>query len=129
MSRVDRDKCPVHLWISIYDCLRTAYYHKWPHNGMSLAVGKVFETNTASLQNLRKQKFEVFNQYFVYEHTLPAPKSYDSSITPISVREIGRSDGALFKEIEDKTISRSVLSVKGSTEPLYFLSGWQKMYA
>ena len=62
-------------------------------------MAQVLETNTASLQNLRKQKFEVFNQYSVYERTLPVPKSYDSGITPISVREIGRSDRALFKEI------------------------------
>ena len=48
---------------------------------------------------------------------------------PISVREISRSDRALFKEIEDKTTPRSVLSVKGSAETQYFLSGWQRIYA
>ena len=68
--------------------------------GFPFAMAQVLETNTASLQNLRKQNFEVFNQYSVYEHTLPLPESNDSSIPPISVREINRSDRALFKEIE-----------------------------
>jgi hypothetical protein len=39
--------------------------------GMSFAMAQVLETNTASLQNMGKQKFEIFNQYSVYEHNLP----------------------------------------------------------
>ena len=68
--------------------------------GFPFAMAQVLETNTASLQNLRKQGFEVFNQYSVYEHTLPLPEINDSSMPPISVREISRADRALFKEIE-----------------------------
>ena len=97
--------------------------------GFPFAMAQVLETNTASLQNLRKQGFEVFNQYSVYEHTLPLPEINDSSMPPISVREISRADRALFKEIENKTTPRSVLSVKGSAETQYFLSGWQRIYA
>ena len=97
--------------------------------GFPFAMAQVLETNTASLQNLKKQGFEVFNQYSVYEHTLPLPEINDSSMPPISVREISRADRALFKEIEDKTTPHSVLSVKGSAETQYFLSGWQRIYA
>lgn len=97
--------------------------------GFPFAMAQVLETNTASLQNLRKQNFEVFNQYSVYEHNLPLPESHDSSMPSISVREISRSDRGLLKEIEAKTTPRTVLSVKGSAETQYFLSGWQKMYA
>ncbi len=39
--------------------------------GMSFAMEQVLETNTASLQNLGKHKFEIFNRYSVYEHNLP----------------------------------------------------------
>ena len=39
--------------------------------GFPFAMAQVLETNTASLQNLKKQSFEVFNQYSVYEHSLP----------------------------------------------------------
>ncbi|MDD5367587.1 MAG: GNAT family N-acetyltransferase [Anaerolineaceae bacterium] len=97
--------------------------------GFPFAMAQVLETNKASLQNLRKQNFEVFNQYSVYEHALPLPKPIDSSMPSISAREINRSDRALFQEIERKTTPRSVLSVKGSAETQYFLSGWQSMYA
>ena len=97
--------------------------------GFPFAMAQVLETNTASLQNLSKQKFEVFNQYSVYEHTLPLPEINDFSMPLVSVREISRADQALFKEIENKTIHRSILSVKGSAENQYFLSGWQRIYA
>jgi len=96
--------------------------------GFPFAMAQVLETNTASLQNLWKQGFEVFNQYSVYQHTLPLPQINDSSTPPISMREISRADRALFKEIEDKTTPFSVLSVKGSTDTQYFLSGWQRIY-
>jgi ribosomal protein S18 acetylase RimI-like enzyme len=96
--------------------------------GFPYAMAQVLETNTASLQNLKKQGFEVFNQYSVYEHTLPLPEINDSSMPPITVREINRADRALFKEIEDKITPHSVLSVKGSADTQYFLSGWQRIY-
>ena len=96
--------------------------------GFPFAMAQVLETNTASLQNLRKQGFELFNQYSVYEHILPLPEINDSNMPPISVREINHADRALFKEIEDKTTPHSVLSVKGSADTQYFLSGWQRIY-
>ena len=97
--------------------------------GFPFAMAQVLETNTASLQNLGKQNFEVFNQYSVYEHALPLPDINDSTMPPIIVREISRSDRALFTEIEKKITPRSVLNIKGSIESQYFLSGWQKIYA
>jgi hypothetical protein len=96
--------------------------------GFPFAMVQVLETNTASLQNLRKQNFEVFNQYSVYEHTLPLPE-INSSSKLISVREITHSDSAVFKEIECKTTPSSILDVKGSAETQYYLSGWQRIYA
>ena len=95
---------------------------------MSLAIVQVLETNTASLENLKKQRFEVFNQYSVYENALPLPEINNSS-KPKSVREISSADRALFKEIENKITPRFVLDVKGSAETQFFLSGWQRIYA
>ncbi len=97
--------------------------------GFPFAMAQVLETNTASLQNLRKQNFEVFNQYSVYEHSLPLPELNNANIPPITVREINHSDRALFKEIEKKATLQSVLSIKGSAEIQYFFSGWQSLYA
>ncbi len=97
--------------------------------GFPFAMAQVLETNIASLQNLRKQNFEVFNQFTVYERNLPIPKSNDSSITSITVREIDHSDRSLFREIENKSTPHSVLRIKGSTVTQYFLSGWQNINA
>ena len=97
--------------------------------GFPFAMAQVLETNIASLQNLKKQNFEVFNQYTVYERNLPFPKTNDSSIMPITIRDINRSDRALFREIEGKITPGSALSVKGSAETQHFLSGWQRIFA
>jgi hypothetical protein len=97
--------------------------------GFPFATAQALEINTASLQNLRKQKFEVFNQYSVYEHTLALPTINGSSRPMISVREINRSDRPIFKEIENKTTYHPVLSIKGSVETQYFLPGWKRIYA
>jgi hypothetical protein len=91
--------------------------------GFPFAMAQVLDINTASLQNLKKQNFEVFNQYSVYEHTLPLPEINNPSTPSISVREINRTDRTLFKEIGVKTTPRSVLSVKGSAEALFCLDG------
>jgi hypothetical protein len=72
---------------------------------------------------LRKQNFEVFNQYSVYEHALHLSEINDSSLPPISIRDINRSDRALFKEIEKKTKPQSVLRIKGSAGIQYFCLG------
>jgi ribosomal protein S18 acetylase RimI-like enzyme len=97
--------------------------------GFPFAMAQVLETNTASLQNLKKQNFEVFNQFAVYERALPLPQRNESSIPPITIRDINRSDRALFREIENKITPHSVLRIKGGAETQYFLSGWQKAYA
>jgi ribosomal protein S18 acetylase RimI-like enzyme len=97
--------------------------------GFPFAMAQVLETNTASLQNLMKQNFEVFNQYTVYERNLPIPESADANIPPVVFREINRLDRKLFREIENETAPVSALRLKGSAETQYFLSGWQKIYA
>lgn len=97
--------------------------------GFPFVMAQVLDTNTASLQNLRKQNFEVFNQYSVFERSLPVPDNDDSSKSSISFREIRHSDRAIFKEIEKQTTPPSVLRVKGSAENQYFMSVWQRIYA
>jgi ribosomal protein S18 acetylase RimI-like enzyme len=96
--------------------------------GFPYVTAQVLDTNSASLANIKKQNFNVFNQYSVYERILPLPESKDSTITPLTVREVNRSDKALFREIEKRTTPPFVLYVNGSAETRYFLSGWQKLY-
>jgi len=94
--------------------------------GFPYVTAQVLDTNVASLANLKKQNFEVFNRYSVYECTLPESK--DSTIPPVTIREINSSDRALFREYERRTTPPFVLHVNGSLETRYFLSGWQKIY-
>ena len=42
--------------------------------GFPFVTTEVLDTNLASLKNLKKQNFEVFNRYSVYERTLPIPE-------------------------------------------------------
>ena len=77
-----------------------------PERSFPFAMAQVLEANLASLQNLGKQKYEIFNQFSVYEHTIPLPEINDSSKLPISVREISRADRTLFKEIENKLVAQ-----------------------
>ena len=96
--------------------------------GFPHATTQVLDTNSASLANIKKQNFELFNQYSVFERILPLPESKDSTIPPLTIREVNSSDKTLFREIEKKSTPPFVLHVNGSTETRYFLSGWQKLY-
>jgi GNAT superfamily N-acetyltransferase len=96
--------------------------------GFPYVMAQVLDTNLASLQNLKKQNFEIFNQFSVYERSLPLPKNKDAVLPPITIREINRSDRMLFLEIERKITPTFVIQVKGSAKTQYFLSGWQRIY-
>ena len=96
--------------------------------GYPYVTTQVLDTNFASLGNIKKQNFEIYNQYSVYEHSLPLTDSSDTSIPPITFREINRTDKVLFREIEKKTTPVDVLRINGSMETRFFLSTWQKLY-
>jgi ribosomal protein S18 acetylase RimI-like enzyme len=97
--------------------------------GFPYVTAQVLETNSASLANLKKQDFEVFNRYSVYEHSLPMPENRDSTISTVTLRNISRTDRTLFREIERGTTPAFILYVNGGMENRYFLSGWQKIFA
>jgi ribosomal protein S18 acetylase RimI-like enzyme len=97
--------------------------------GFPCVTARVLDTNTASLENLKKQNFVVYNQYSIYERNLPLPATSDSVILPITVRDVKRSDKVLFRALEKQNASPLALHINGSLETQYFLSGWQKLYA
>lgn len=96
--------------------------------GFPFVTAQVLETNTASLQNLRKQGFKLYNQYSVYECSLPISGNQNAGRSSLLLREIAPKDRALFREIEQRTTPSMVLRFNGSAESQYFLSFWQKMY-
>jgi ribosomal protein S18 acetylase RimI-like enzyme len=96
--------------------------------GFPYVTAQVLESNSASLANLKKQDFKVFNCYSVYERILPMPESMDRAIPAVTLRDMSQSDRVLFKEIERKTTPPFILHVNRSLETHYFLSGWQKIF-
>ena len=54
--------------------------------GFPFVTAQVLDTNSASLENLKKQNFEVFNRFSVYERTLPLPEYKNSTSPPLIVR-------------------------------------------
>ena len=96
--------------------------------GFPYVTTQVLDTNSASLANIKKQGFELFNQYCVYERNLPLTDREDPTVHPITVREITTSDKAAFRQIEKTTTPAFVLHINGSAESRYFLSNWQKLY-
>jgi GNAT superfamily N-acetyltransferase len=96
--------------------------------GFPYVTAQVLDTNSASLANLKKQNFEIFNQHSVYERTLPLPENKDSAFPPLTVRAVTHSDKKKFREIEKRITPPLVLFVNGSADTRYFLSGWQKLY-
>ena len=96
--------------------------------GFPYVTAQVLDTNIASLANLYKQAFEVFNQYSVYERSLPLPESKSASLPPFILRAVKNSDRPRFKAIEKRTTPPFVLSVNGSGESRFFLTTFRKMY-
>jgi len=97
--------------------------------GFPYVTARVLDTNTASLENLKKQGFEVYNQYSVFERSLPLPADGGSTALPMLVRDVKGPDRGLFRTIEKQNTPPLVLQIDGSLETQYFLSGWQKLYA
>jgi ribosomal protein S18 acetylase RimI-like enzyme len=96
--------------------------------GFPFATTEVLETNAASLANIKKQGFELFNRYSVYERELPLTENQQISISSLIFRDITGSDRAIFKEIEKKTTPPFILHINGSVEARYFLSAWHRLY-
>jgi ribosomal protein S18 acetylase RimI-like enzyme len=96
--------------------------------GFPFVTTEVLETNTASLANISKQGFELFNRYSVYEHGLPIPDDHSTSQPGIILRDTRREDRVWFKEIEARTTPPMVLHIDGSQESRHFLNFWQRLY-
>ncbi len=95
--------------------------------GVPFVTVQVLETNQASLGNLIKQGFEIYNKFTVYEHPLPMPVT--KNLPAVTVREIRKSDKAVFAELEKQTTQQVVLRLNGGVESQYFVSPGQKLYS
>lgn len=86
--------------------------------GYPLVTTTILATNEASLGNVRKQGFEVFDQYVILEKALPL----NHSPHPIAARPIEPADLSTFQKIENQSVAATRLEIQGSAAPDYFAS-------
>jgi GNAT superfamily N-acetyltransferase len=96
--------------------------------GFPYVTTEVLETNTASLANIGKQGFELYNRYSVYEHDLPIQDIHSLNQSGLVLRDTRREDRALFKDIEAQVTPPIVLYIDGSQESRHFQAAWQRLY-
>lgn len=90
--------------------------------GNSLATTTVLTSNQASLGNVFKQGFEVFDKYSIWETLLPFKQKLNPAVVNIVSRPVEKLDKGGFKELEKQCRSQKWLQIRGSAAPNYFLS-------
>jgi GNAT superfamily N-acetyltransferase len=86
------------------------------HLGFSQVTTNILEGNYASLGNIKKQGFEIFDKFTIFEKTLPLPPQ--SAVT-ISSRPLQPTDHSTITNIEKQLSSERYLDLSGSMLPNY----------
>jgi ribosomal protein S18 acetylase RimI-like enzyme len=89
--------------------------------GVPLATASVLATNEASLANIHKQGFELFDQYAYWERPLPLP-AVVASEPPLISRPAIAADRRRFMEIERQVSAPLWLEIQKSAADYYFPS-------
>lgn len=82
----------------------------------------ILATNEASLGNLHKQGFEVFDRYSVLEMPLSLHNNIAGPINSLTSRQVRQSDIFTFKELEKEIANPAWLQIQGSAAPNYYLA-------
>ena len=94
-------------------------------HGHTLVTTTILETNHASLGNVRKQGFSVFDQYTILEKALPlSGDTFSGTGThpPLLMRPFTADDKDVFRELEVRCISETRLAIEGTQLSTYHLS-------
>jgi ribosomal protein S18 acetylase RimI-like enzyme len=91
--------------------------------GYPLAKTTILASNQASLGNVGKQGFEVFDRFSIWESSLPLPQPSPVAAPPMSSRPVQFADAAVFKALEAQIANPLWLEVQGSAVSNY-LSSW-----
>jgi len=89
--------------------------------GFPLVTTTILASNLASLGNVTKQGFEIFDRYSFWESSLPLKFDGWSSSRPLTSRPVLSQDLQLFKNLEEQVLSSTWLQIQGSTAPNYFV--------
>lgn len=94
--------------------------------GHSLATTTILATNEASLGNVKKQGFQIFDSYSILETTLPLPKQ-DQLYQDLVFHPVQPSDKQLFTDLETEVIDPSLLQILGTKQAFFFPSWGNRM--
>ena len=95
-------------------------------HGHTVVTTTILETNDASLGNVSKQGFSVFDQYRILEKGLPLLEETPSSVgkrSPLSIRPFTADDKDAFQKLETVCVSNTRLSIEG-TQLSAYLPSW-----
>lgn len=89
--------------------------------GYPFVATTILNTNQASLGNVHKQNFEVFDQYSIFEIPLAELKKVPRP-SDIRVRDTQGTDQPRFSSLEEAVINPNFLQINGSYRDIYFPS-------
>lgn len=89
--------------------------------GYPFVTATILDNNQASLGNVEKQGFEIFDRYTIFEVPLPFP----DTATVITAKSLSRpmrpADKPVFHELEAQTATPLWLEIEGTASDSYFL--------
>lgn len=99
------------LLVKRLHCLTT---EKYPH-----VTTTILASNRASLGNVAKQGFEIFDRYTLYEIPLPPQHENNGKTNQLTSRPVSKDDAAAFHAIEQRVTNPVRLEIYGSAFSTY----------
>jgi ribosomal protein S18 acetylase RimI-like enzyme len=97
--------------------------------GYPFVTTNILAANRASLGNVRKQGFEIFDRYSLFEAPFPLPNEPAATAVAITGRPIQAEDKSVFEAIEIQIANPVTLRIQGSAAADYFQSFGERMVA
>ena len=98
--------------------------HRLADQGYAQVTTTILADNEASLGNVRKQGFQVFDRYTIFAAPLPLALPPTPPDHSIQARPVRAADKAAFHVLETATARPEWLAIQGTGMSLYFASFW-----
>jgi GNAT superfamily N-acetyltransferase len=95
--------------------------------GYPLVLTNILASNQASLGNVVKQGFEVYDRYSLWESSLPLKHDRFTAAASLTSRPVQAEDAAAFKRLEEQIVPPMWLQIQGSAAPNYFVSFGERL--
>lgn len=115
---------PTYRRKGIGEALLTTRINELRSQGIKYVTTSILASNIASLANVKKQKFEPFDSYHLYETSLPYQHSGNQLM---KVRPVIPSDKAAMQLIEQETATTNWLHIQKTATDNYISSFSQQM--